>query len=815
MHVSVFRNIALAAAGVVMALTSKASAFVLTANEPVKIFVAQAEKPVVHTALGLLANDFQNVLNARLVPVGGTERQHIVAGSLDGPLHDYFYSLGLNLHDLALAPQGFLMVIDRQGRLLVIGSDAAGTAYGMMEISKMLGVSPWGWWADVETEARTELRLPDHFSTFQRPDVRYRGIFVNDEDWGLLPWATTTHEPNASHAIGPRTTQRIFELMLRLRANLYWPPMHECTQPFFLTQGCAQLAEHYGIYIGTSHCEPLACNAAGEWKRRGAGEYNFLTNRNGVTAFWQQRLAQTAGMPMMYTLGMRGLHDGPMQGAKTAGEQKKALAEVLAAQRQLLAENVNADVASIPQVFIPYKEVQEAYDLGLQVPEDVTLLWSDDNYGYIRHFPTEAEQHRRGGNGVYYHVSYWGRPHDYLWLATASPYLLFQQLSEAYYHGAQRVWVLNVGDIKPAEYQIQLFMDMAWDLDAVRQRTIGGHMEDFYVTNIGRDIARLTAIYMKDHYHLSFQRKPEHLAGTRVEEPRDAATDWNAVRDLPWSEKRIRERLTRYDKLKRNVQWIADSVRRTHPARYDAFYELVEYPIMAAAAMNDKYLTAQLARHGKTFLARENVAATWQRSDQAHNLIQEMTARYNALRNGKWRGIMNAAPRGLAVFKKVPHTQVRTALPEDKPQIAHFYGASYANSSFSGSAILDPVLGLGASIRAMPLPKDCNVSYTFTHNFGAARYVDIEIHMLPTHPIEAQQRLTLRLDGGATETMTYNTEGRSEQWKENVLRNYAVITAHMPVVNSVGTHTITLGALDDGVVVDQLFVRPARIVSER
>ena len=815
MHARGFRNIALAIAGAVIALTSEASAFVLPAQQPVTIFMAQDEQPVVHTALALLAADFQHVLGATLTPVSGIERQHIIAGSLDGPLREYFYATGIDMSDLAQSPQSFMMVIDNKGRLNIIGSDAAGTAYGLMEVSRMLGVSPWEWWADVEPQPLQELRINDHFTTFQRPDVFYRGIFINDEDWGLQPWASTNHEPNADHAIGPRTTQRIFELMLRLRANLYWPPMHECTQPFFLTEGCAELAEQYGIFIGTSHCEPMACNAAGEWKVRGNGSYNFISNRQGVTAFWQQRLAQTADMPMVYTLGMRGVHDGPMEGAKSAEEQKDALAQVIAAQRQLLAENVDSDVATIPQVFIPYKEVQEAYDKGWEVPEDVTLLWSDDNFGYIRHFPTKAEQQRPGGNGVYYHVSYWGRPHDYLWLATASPYLLYQQLSEAYYHGAQRMWVLNVGDIKPAEYQIQLFMDMAWDLDAVRRRTVGGHMEDFYVTNIGRDIARLTAIYMKDHYHLTFQRKPEHMAGTRVEEPRQGTNDWTAVSDLPWSEKRIRARLDRYDKLQRNVRWIADSVRRTHPDRYDAFYQLVEYPVLAAAAMNEKYLAAQLARHGKTFSPRDNVAATWQRSDQAHDAIQEMTRRYNALRGGKWRGIMDAAPRSLTVFKRVPHKQVKTPMPADKALITSFYGASYNNSSFSGNAILDPVLGLRASIRAMPLPKDCNVSYNFSHTFGSDQYVDIELHMLPTHPIDTQQRVTVRLDAGATETLTYATEGRSEQWKENVVQNFATITARMPVTSSGSSHTVTIGALDDGVVLDEVFIRPVRTLHER
>ncbi len=801
------RTAALTVLGFTIALTTQASAFVLPAHQPVYIAVAKAEQPVVTTALQMVAGDFQRVLDATMMLTTPTaSHTQIIAGSLDGPMREYLFASGIDLSRLSRRKQAFVMALAPDDKLIIAGSDAAGTAYGLMELSRMVGVSPWEWWADVTPQLRQELRLDHPFRTLQAPSVEYRGIFINDEDWGLLPWASNNHEPNAGHAIGPKTTERIFQLMLRLRANLYWPPMHPVTKPFFLTEGCAQLAQKYGIFIGTSHCEPMGCNAASEWATRGKGEYNFMTNAESVLRFWQERVQQTQDVPMVYTLGMRGLHDGPMQGANTPVEQKAALTKVIAAQRDMLATTGNNDM---PQVFTPYKEVLDAYNQGLQVPDDVILLWPDDNYGYIRHFPTEAEAKRSGGNGVYYHISYWGRPHDYLWLGTASPYLLYQQLSEAYYHGARRMWVLNVGDIKPSEYQIQLFMDMAWNLDAVRRRTVGGHMEDFFVHTIGRDIARLTAIYMKDHYHLSFQRKPEHLAGTRVGESRDSKTDWNAVRDLPWSEKRIRARLSRYDKLQRNVNWIADSVRRTHPDRYDAFFQLVEYPVMAAIAQNEKYLTAQLARHGKAYLSRDNVDATWRRSDQAHQRIQQLTQQYNNLCGGKWRGIMDANPRQLSVFKPVPHTTVRTPMVTDEPYIATFYGASYSSSTFSGNDVLAPVLGLGASIRAMPVPKDCTISYSFDQNPGKVQDVDIELHMLPTHPIEQQQRVTVTMDGSPLQILTYDSQVGSEQWKQNVLQGYTSIRARVPISINTGRHTITIGALDDGVVVDQIFVRKA------
>ena len=790
------------------ALTMQASAFILPAHETCRISVDGKERAMVFTAINLLESDLQRVLDCSVQISNNPSKTDIIVGTLNAANAKHLAATGIDLSWLDSNSQAFILAVNPKGQLVIAGSDSYGTAYGIIELTRILGVSPWEWWADVAPAKLSELRLEDGFVTRQSPDVTFRGIFINDEDWGLLPWASGNFEPNNLHAIGPKTTRKIFELMLRLRANLYWPPMHDCTYPFFLTEGDKDLATQYGITLGTSHCEPLACNAFTEWAMRGKGDYNWKENRQQVLQFWEQRVKETAHQPMVYTLGMRGLHDDPMQGYGTVSEQKEALEQIFKAQRDLLARHVNKQVDRVPQVFIPYKEVLEAYRAGLEVPDDVTLMWCDDNYGYIRHFPTEAESARSGGNGVYYHVSYWGRPHDYLWLGTASPYLMFQQLAEAYYHGAHRMWVLNVGDIKPSEYQISLFMDMAWNIDSVGQYSVNHHLEEFCAQNIARDIARLSSIYLKEHYNLAFQMKPEHLAGTRVEEPKNDSIQWDAVHDLPWSEKFIRKRLSRYDQLQRNVLWVADSVRRTHPERYDAFFQLVEYPILAAAAQNEKYLCAQLARHKRPYLQSDNVETTWNRSDLAHNRVQELTLQYNALCDGKWQGILSSNPRNLTVFQPVPHEVHAHALPTDKPQIASFYGASYNAASFRGADVLDQVLGLGASIRAIPIPKDCNLTYRYTHDYKKTKQASIEIHMLPTHPITEQQRITVALDGGAPVTLSYETQGRSEQWKQNVLRGYAVVTAQLPVVQAKGEHNLVVTALDEGVVLDEVFIRP-------
>ena len=284
----------------------------------------------------------------------------------------------------------------KNGILHIEGADPHGLAYGLLEVSRIIGVSPWTFWAGSTTNPCTTIK--EGFELNEYPSVRYRGIFINDEDWGFTPWSSTVFErlfnsANPEGMVGPHTTEEVFKLLLRLRANTYWPPMHECSVPFFMTPGNREVAQKYGIYIGTSHCEPMACNANGEWKRRGTGDYNYVTNAENVRRFWQQRIDEVRNQEMIYTIGMRGVHDGMMQGVKTTDEHKAVLQQVINDQLQMLPNDV-------PKVFIPYKEVLEVYQKGLQLPDDVTLMWTDDNYGYIRHFPSESEKNRTGGNGI-------------------------------------------------------------------------------------------------------------------------------------------------------------------------------------------------------------------------------------------------------------------------------------------------------------------------------------------------------------------------------------------------------------------------------
>lgn len=557
----------LALVAVTLFAQGKQKDFVLQSGQPVAIACSGSEAPVVRTSLDLLSRDLQTVLSATAHV--DTNTGNILVGTIGQS--KLIEQAGIDISVLKNKKQAFLLTVSEDGKLVVAGSDSHGTAYGILEISRLLGVSPWEWWADVTPEKKETFRLSSSFRELQSPSVEYRGIFINDEDWGLMPWSNKTYEPSdVKGEIGPRTNERIFELLLRLRANTYWPAMHECTLPFFLTKGNREAAKKYGIFMGASHCEPMACSAAGEWRIRGKGAYDYVNNSPAVYQFWEDRVKEVAGQEILYTLGMRGVHDGKMQGAKTVEEQKAVLDRVFVDQRGLLEKYVNKDVTQVPQVFIPYKEVLDIYHAGLQVPEDVTLMWCDDNYGYIRHFPTAEERARKGGNGVYYHVSYWGRPHDHLWLSTMSPSLIYQQMKQAYDQGIQKMWILNVGDIKPAEYQIELFMDMAWNLDKVSSEGVTAHLKHWLERELGTSCAKAVLPVMQEHYRLAHVRKPEFMGNTREEEKNPV---YRVVKDLPWSEREINERLNAYSQLSETVEKAASKV----PAdRQSAYFELVK-----------------------------------------------------------------------------------------------------------------------------------------------------------------------------------------------------------------------------------------------
>lgn len=755
--------------------------FVWKSGQNMKVVCDTTEAPVVKVALDLLKRDCRSVLSGNISRSENTGNIYVGTWGESSVLQALAETRQLDVALLNEHKEAFLLNVLPDGRLIVAGSDKRGTAYGVLELSRMMGVSPWEWWADAIPEKKEELRLPAGFRKLDYPQVAYRGIFINDEDWGLTPWSWKHYEPSERKGqIGPKTHARIFELLLRLRANTFWPAMHGCSIPFFFTEGNKEMADKYAIYLGTSHCEPMMRNTNGEWKTAGKGEYDYVHNRKNVLSFWEERVKQLRYSDDIYTLGMRGVHDGKMQGAKTLEEQKKALTEILADQRRMLAKYKGKDLTKVPQVLIPYKEVLDIYQAGLQVPEDVTLMWCDDNYGYITHFPTAEEAARPGGNGIYYHVSYWGRPHDYLWLSTASPYLLYQQMKQAYEKGIRQMWILNVGDIKPAEYQTELFMDMAWNIGRVQQTGVTGHLSHFLSREFGTVSASALLPLLQEHYRLAYIRKPEFMGHTRTEEK---DSKYKIVTDLPWSEEEIRKRLSLYQSLEDRAEiW----GRRMPETKRTAYFHLVQYPIQGASQMNKKCLYAQLARHGR---------ADWQLSEQAFDSIVSLTYRYN---QGKWQGFMDYKPRNLSVYQRIPKSTATDSLKSARSYLFKWNGLE----AMEGNLL--PCEGLGYEGMAAGISKDSSVMFHF--DGCPADSVEVELRLLPAHPVVGNElRVQVSLDETQSLPVSYRTYGRSEEWKQNVLSNQAILRLKFPLRGN-QKHRITIQALDEGVVLDQLYV---------
>src|SRR5713226_5357702 len=518
--------------------------------------------------------------------------------------------------------------------LVIVGSDRRGTAFGVFELSQTIGVSPWYWWADVTPKHQVNLIVKAGARREGPPSVQYRGIFLNDEDLGLQPWAAKTFDPQLGD-IGPKTYARVFELLLRLKANTLWPAMHGCTKAFNLYPDNRVGADEYAIVMGSSHAEPMLRNNVTEWTDNHEN-YDYTKNAAGVRRYWEERAAQNGRYENIFTIGMRGIHDSPIQGPKTSPERIKVLEEIFADQRAILSKNVNSDVAKVPQIFCPYKEVLTDYRNGLKVPDDVTIVWPDDNFGYIRYLPTAEEQKRSGGFGIYYHVSYLGGPLSYLWLDTTPPSLIWEEMSKAYDHGVRKFWMLNVGDIKPAEISIELFMQMGWDISRWRRENLNEFLEQWATSKFRKQYASEIAAVMDEYYRLGFARKPEHLQWNFPNQP-PQPSDLTAI---DYGDE-TQARLDAYDALLARVNRLSAQIPA---AQRDAFFELVAYPVRGAALANRRYFATEksaiYAEQGRAS------AVVWeQRAKDADAEMNAETIYYNQkIARGKWRSMMTIEP---------------------------------------------------------------------------------------------------------------------------------------------------------------------------
>ena len=758
---------------------------------PVSYLVSGKTDPVVEVALDMFKSDLRQVTG--LTPVASSKAviRIVQKKGTDDGFHIYIH----------------------KGQIVVEGNGGRGTAYGILELSRLAGVSPWIWWGDIVPERRDRLTLPADFETEQHPSVAYRGIFINDEDWSLRRWSCTHFEPGPFGRIGVQTYKKIFQLLLRLRANAIWPAMHEGTTAFFQVPGAKAMADSCGIVIGTSHCEPLLRNNVGEWDAKERGAFNYRTNREGVQQYWIERLQEVKhSKDNMFTIGMRGIHDSSMEGYTTEQEKFDALQQVIDDQQVLLRKHIG-DPSRQMQVFVPYKEVLQLYEKGLWVPDYVTLMWCDDNYGYMTRLSDAREQQRQGGAGVYYHLSYWGRPHDYLWLTTTQPGLIYNEMRQAYDHNVRKLWIANVHDPKVAGYDLELFLDMAWNINCVNGSTLADHYKAWLCRQFGQKAGERLFPVMHEFYALCAKRRPEFMGWSQVEVDKKLYDrGLSQVRNSDWTPAECDDFEARFLRISHAVEEIGQGVR---PELADAYFAAVKYPVQAAAAHAEKMLEAQKARRlasgsaqSTTYGFEEAISLASSKSVAAFQRIHQLTDYYNnVMSGGKWKNLMCDHPRDLPVYwaPVVPFWwKVEGGELKENSTVGHEGASDISPTTLhlppSTKHLATPIQMLGHSMNAMALEKGGSLTYRF--EVEEEGDYQLTTAMIPTQPNDnGDLRYSVSIDGQEPTVYSLKEPFRSERWKQNVLRGQAVRQQRVRL--SVGSHTLTIRAMDDHIVFDQ------------
>ena len=521
------------------------------------------------------------------------------------------------------------------GNLIVVGSDKRGTIYGVYTLSEQIGVSPWYWWADVPVKKSIALYISASGYTNPGPKVQYRGIFINDEAPALSGWV----EENFG-SFNHEFYEHVFELILRLKGNYLWPAMWG--RAFYDDDPQNPIeAEKYGVVIGTSHHEPLM-RAHAEWDKYGEGDWNYITNSNTLQDFWKKGMQRMGNKESIVTVGMRGDGDEPM----TEGTAIELLERIVKEQREIIEEVTQKPAKETPQVWALYKEVQDYYDQGMRVPEDITLLLADDNWGNIRKLPDPNAPERSGGYGIYYHFDYVGGPRNYKWLNTNQISKVYEQMSLAYSYNARKIWIVNVGDIKPMEYPTSFFMDYAWNPEAFDLNDLKNYPEKWASDNFGTEYASEIAALLQDYSTLASRRKPELLSSNTY-----SLVNYSEAEGI----------LKEYTDLENRALSLKDKLDSSY---HSAYFQLVLFPVQATANLNSMYIAAAK----NALYAKQGRASTNEYAQKVQELFlrdKALTECYHTMNDSKWNHFMSQTHIGYTSWQeprenKIPETQIIT-----------------------------------------------------------------------------------------------------------------------------------------------------------
>ena len=724
------------------------------------------------------------------------------------------------LNQLRGKNEKFLICVS-DAQIIIAGSDQRGTIYGIYELAEQLGVSPWAWWADVPTVKHTQVYLAKGSYTDGEPAVRYRGIFINDEAPCLTSWVKNTYGTEFGDH---RFYARVFELILRLRGNFLWPAMWGWA--FYADDPLnSQTAKDMGMVIGTSHHEPMARNHQ-EWARhrKEYGAWNYSTNQQTIDRFFREGMERAKDTEDVITIGMRGDGDEAM----SKDTDTKLLEKVVSNQRKIIAKATGKAANKTPQVWALYKEVLDYYDAGMRVPDDVIMLLCDDNWGNVRRLPNAQERKHPGGWGMYYHVDYVGAPRNSKWLCNTPVQNMWEQLTLTYDYGVDKLWILNVGDIKPMEYSITEFLDLAWEPHRYDASNLLDHTHQWCGQQFGEENAseasRILNLYLK-------------YAGRCTAEMLDAKTynlasgEWKTVVD-------------EFSQLELDALRLYTRMQSSSASYLDAYRQLILFPVQA---MSNLYAMYYAQAMNLALYAKENATANeWaDRVESCFKRDAELCRQYNQdIAGGKWNGMMTQKHIGYTSWNDnfprdiMPRTQRVGVVTDDGASNAnkgnhvleqkndlsanyvaieaeHYFKATqpsspkaswtvipYMGRTLSGVAVMpytEPTDGaaLTYKFRANALSDNVLVSIMCKSNLAFAR---TEGH-----------RYAVSLDGGAEQVINYN--GELNESPKNIYSVYYPTVARRVKVNDVSfpitqaqEHTLTIRPLDPGIVFEKITI---------
>ncbi|WP_431242547.1 glycosyl hydrolase 115 family protein [Flavobacterium sp. P21] len=705
--------------------------------------------------------------------------------------------------------------------LVIAGSDKRGTIYGIYDLSSQIGVSPWYYWADVPVKKQSELHVLPGIHSQGEPKVKYRGIFINDEAPALTGWAFEKFG-----GFNSKFYDNVFELILRMKGNYLWPAMWG--RMFYVDDPQnAVLADEYGIVMGTSHHEPLT-RAHAEWGKEN-GKWDFNTNSEALITFWKDGIKRMGNKETIVTIGMRGDGDEPM----TEGTAIGLLENIVKTQRNIISEVTKKPVEETPQMWALYKEVQDYYDKGMTVPDDLTLLLCDDNWGNIRKLPELNAKPRKGGYGIYYHYDYVGGPRNYKWINTNQIERTWEQMDLAYQHGVDKIWIVNVGDIKPMEFPIEFFLDMAWNPEKFN----AGNLQDYYVNwakenfddQFSVEIAEVLKLYTK----YNSRRKPELL-----DEKTYSITNYNEADEV----------VADYQKLVEKANSINEKLK---PEYKDAFYQLVLFPVLASSNLNELYV-ATAKNH---FYAEEGRASANEYAEKVKELFEKdslLTNYYHTkVANGKWNHMMSQTHIGYTNWQQpdknvIPKTKTVEVLNKSEVEVSA-KDSPKAETSINKNRDLEDVRGFVEdngyiSIESKNYSKAINsdaVKWTIIPNLGKT---DSGITLKPSNvkPIEISeqsQRLEYNVhffskgivkvkayfsptinfkmgdglkygigfDNEKPQIMNLNTDSSEKNWAQSVANNIKIITSTHNIEKA-GNHILKIYGIDPALVLQKIVI---------